>query len=262
MELASDCARCEGLCCAAMAFTRGGGFGHDKPADTPCHHLTPAAGCGIHAELRERGYPSCTVFECFGAGQQVVQVTYAGRSWREHPDLAAEVFAVFRALRGVHEVAAAVVAAAAAVRTAGAGPLAELEAVAAELAALDAAPPAVVLATDLDALRGRAGDLLGRASRAVRGGGQDLSRRDLLGAELSGRDLDRADLRGALLVAADLRGASLRLTDLLGADLRDADVRGTDLADALFVTQPQVNAARGDDATVLPAHLDRPAHWA
>jgi hypothetical protein len=38
-------------------------------------------------------------------------------------------------------------------------------------------------------------------------------------------------------------------------------VRGTDLSDALFLTQPQLEAARGDTATSIPAGLRRPAVW-
>ena len=67
--------------------------------------------------------------------------------------------------------------------------------------------------------------------------------------------------RGATLIRADLRDADLGEADLLGADLRDADVRGCDLSTALFLTQPQVNAATGDATTVLPDGLARPGHW-
>jgi hypothetical protein len=38
-------------------------------------------------------------------------------------------------------------------------------------------------------------------------------------------------------------------------------VRGTDLRTCLFLTQPQVEAARGDASTGIPAVLTRPAHW-
>ena len=85
--------------------------------------------------------------------------------------------------------------------------------------------------------------------------------RDLVGRDLRGADLRGADLRGALLLGTDLRGALLQLTDVTGADLRAADVRGTDLGAALFLSQLQVNAARGDGATTLPAGLERPPHW-
>ena len=101
---------------------------------------------------------------------------------------------------------------------------------------------------DVGELRGEVGDLLGRVSSAVRDrlGGRDLRGRDLAGRGFRDESLRGADLRGALLIGADLRGADLRSADLLGADLRGADLRGADLTDALFVTGPQLTAARGD----------------
>jgi uncharacterized protein YjbI with pentapeptide repeats len=83
-----------------------------------------------------------------------------------------------------------------------------------------------------------------------------------VGAALRGARLRGASLRGAYLIGADLRDADLRQADLLGADLRGADLRGADLDGALFLTQPQLEAARGDPATRLPDWLRRPAHWA
>lgn len=121
--------------------------------------------------------------------------------------------------------------------------------------------------TELDvmALRGEVNELLLRASELARATmpGKKRNHRgaDLMGAKLAGADLRGASLRGALLVAADLKKADLRTADLIGADLRDADLRGADLTGALFVTQAQLNAAKGDAATALPAALTRPAHW-
>ncbi|NEE31666.1 pentapeptide repeat-containing protein, partial [Streptomyces sp. SID7982] len=63
-------------------------------------------------------------------------------------------------------------------------------------------------------------------------------------------------------IAADLSGADLRDADLIGADMRDTDLRGADLRGALFLTQPQLNAARGDARTKVPQTLERPPHWA
>lgn len=86
-------------------------------------------------------------------------------------------------------------------------------------------------------------------------------RADLAGAALADAVLCAADLRGALLLGADLRGADLRWADLLGADLRGADLAGADLREALYLTQPQVDAARGDGRTLLGEDLRRPRHW-
>ena len=84
---------------------------------------------------------------------------------------------------------------------------------------------------------------------------------DLMGKDLRSRRLCGADLRGAYLIAADLRDCDLAGVDLLGADFRDAWLDGADLSKALYVTQPQLNAARGNDATLLPSDLAMPSHW-
>jgi uncharacterized protein YjbI with pentapeptide repeats len=86
-------------------------------------------------------------------------------------------------------------------------------------------------------------------------------RLDYFGADLRKTDLRGADLRGACLIAANLRGADLSGADLIGADMRDADLRGANLADSIFVTQAQINTAKGDSATRLPISIVRPAHW-
>jgi uncharacterized protein YjbI with pentapeptide repeats len=44
-------------------------------------------------------------------------------------------------------------------------------------------------------------------------------------------------------------------------ELADADLRSADLSSALFLTQSQLEAARGDARTRLPAALRRPGHW-
>ena len=260
-RLRADCARCAGLCCVAPAFAASADFAVDKPAGTPCRHLQADHRCGIHDRLRERGFPGCTVFDCFGAGQQVVQTTFGGRSWRESPELAAGMFAVLPVMRQLHEVLWHL----AEVR---ALPVpAALHAEARDLQdrteQVTGAGAVDLQVFDLAGHRARVGDLLGRASAHVRSADRARSRR---GADLVGRDLRRtplvgADLRGALLLGADLRGADLTRADLLGTDLRAADVRGADLSGALFLTRPQLAAATGDAATRVPAGLEHPPHW-
>jgi hypothetical protein len=256
-ELASDCSSCSGLCCVLLPFDRRDGFGITKAGGTPCHHLTGDDTCGIHRTLRADGWPGCTRFECFGAGQHLTHVTYGGSSWRDQGDLG-EMAAVLTVVRALHEMMLHLTTAAAR------SPEPVQDRLLAELVTLDHADPVTLLTADLDDLHDRVGDALAAASARVRAvhDGPDLTRADLAGKDLSGRDLRGAALRGALLIRADLSGADLADADLLGADLRDADVRGTRLAAALFLTQPQVNGALGDAATALPPGLNRPGHWA
>lgn len=262
-ELRADCAACFGLCCVALPFSVSADFPITKDAGTPCPHLATDFRCGIHARLRGEGFAGCTVFDCFGAGQRVSQVTFGGRDWREAPDGGRRMFDAFGVMRALHELLwylteAVALPAARPIR----GPLrAALD----RIDRLTRASADELLGADVAAHRAGVGDLLARTSELVRaevpGRFRDRRGADLAGADLRGARLRGASLRGACLIAADLGRADLRSADLLGADLRDATLAGADLTGALFVTQPQVNAARGDHRTRLPARLDRPAHW-
>ena len=257
LALVSDCASCAGLCCVLLPYAAVSGFGADKAGGTPCGHLTAENRCGIHDRLRQDGWTGCTVFECFGAGQQTTRVTYAGRSWRDPVTDRGEMAAVFSVLRLVHEMLWHLEEAL--LRS----PAPALQERYDELAALAARPPQDLLALDLDPLLEAVGDQLGEASVVVRGtaAATDHPRADLAGRDLRTSDLRDADLRGALLLGVDLRGADLGRADLLGADLRGADLRGADASQALFLTAPQVAAARGDGATRLPPRLAAPSWW-
>ena len=259
--LRADCSRCFGLCCVAHTLVRSADFAIDKPAGTPCPHLADGFSCDIHAELRPRGFPGCTTYDCFGAGQQVAQHTFAGVSWREAPGTAAQMLAAFEAVRVLHELLWYVDEALGLTS----GPLHdELDAVREVTERLTREDAATLVRLDVEAHRSAAVPALREAARVARAGlgGRELPGADLAGARLAGADLRGAALRGALLIGADLRGADLHLADLTGADLRGADVRGARLGAALFLTQGQVNATRGDDRTTLPGRVDRPGHWA
>jgi uncharacterized protein YjbI with pentapeptide repeats len=261
-RLTADCSRCAGLCCVALPFAASADFAVDKAAGTPCQHLQSDFRCGIHAGLREAGYPGCTVYDCFGAGQQVVQVTFGGRDWRGDPEAAGSMFAVFPVVRVLHELLWYLTEARG---LPAAAPLSdELDAALAETDRLAAGTPEELATLDVEAHRRSIADLLGQVSDRARAGspGPDHRGAQLLGARLRGADLRRASFRGTLLVGADLRGADLRSADLLGADLRGADLAGADLRDTLFLTGAQVAAARGDAVTRLPPGLARPGHWA
>ncbi|MET8123233.1 pentapeptide repeat-containing protein [Micromonospora sp. NPDC005189] len=259
-QLRADCERCFGLCCVVPAFARSADFAIDKPAGHPCPNLRPDHRCGIHTELRQRGFPGCTVFDCFGAGQQVAQVTFGGRDWRDAPETLPAMAEAFAVLRPLHELLwylseAVALRPPADLRD-------ELERARTDIAALTEGDPTRLRAVDVVAYRDRFNPLLSRVSDAARSpGGADHRGAPLLGADLRGADLRRANLRGALLIGADLRGTDLGLADLTGADLRGADLRGADLRTTLFLHQAQLDAARGDARTGLPATLTRPPHW-
>ncbi|OAR23170.1 hypothetical protein A8W25_27085 [Streptomyces sp. ERV7] len=261
--LRADCANCFGLCCVALAFSRSTDFAVDKAAGEPCGNLGQDFRCGIHDKLRPKGFQGCTVYDCFGAGQKISQVTFAGRNWRESPDGSRQMFAALPVMRQLHELLWYLAEAQA--RPAARPVHRQLAAERERIERLSLSDVDTLLELDVAALRAGVNTLLLRTSELVRaevkGKKKDRRGADLFGARLRGADLRGADLRGAYLIAADLSGADLRLADVIGADFRDADLAGADLTDCLFLTQTQVNAARGDGGTVLPAGLDRPSHW-
>lgn len=226
-------------------------------------NLAAKFGCTIHPELRERGFPGCAVFDCFGAGQQVVQVVFAGQEWRTAPDLATSMFVVFNVMRQLKELLWYLAESLAKLPPC---PLREeVERAQADTRRLVAMPGPDLEALDAAGYRAQVGPLLAKVSRTLRASvarrGRDRVGADLIGAQLTGSNLRGISLRGAYLLGADLRNTDLNRTDLLGADLRGADLRGARMTDSLFLTQPQVDAARGDSETRLPMILSRPPHW-
>ena len=261
--LRADCARCFALCCVALPFSASADFAIDKAAGQPCPHLKIDFGCGIHDHLRASGFPGCTAYDCFGAGQKVAQVTFGGHDWRAEPRTATAMFAVFPIMRQLHELLwylteALTLPAARSLH--GALRLA-LDAI--ELVTRQS--PDVLLELDVAGHRRTINALLIGASELARAEVdrpvKDHRGADLMGAALRRADLRGANLRGAYLIGADLRDADLGLADLTGADLRGADLRGAGLAGSIFVTQPQISAAQGDARTTIGPLLTRPSHW-
>ena len=261
-NLLADCSRCFGLCCVALPFRADADFAISKGAGEPCPNLASDFGCSMHSSLRDNGFAGCTVYDCFGAGQQVAQVTYAGRSWRDAPDTATQMFVVFPVMRQLHELLWYLQDA---VDRSQRSLRARALSLRAETAVLTEKPAADLLVIDVAAHRGRVNEVLLEVSAAVRAGLEPGVRNhrgaDLVGAKLRGADLRGANLRGTCLIGTDLRSADLSDADLIGADLRGADLRRADLATALFLTQFQINAARGDGGTIIPPSLTRPNHW-
>jgi uncharacterized protein YjbI with pentapeptide repeats len=256
-QLRADCTHCFALCCVAPAFSASADFALDKPAGQPCQNLLADFRCSVHDQLRQRGFPGCTVYDCFGAGQQVAQVTFGGQDWRQAPDAAEQMFAVFGIMRQFHELLW-YLSDALALR-----PSRELRDAFIETERCTHGTPDALLAQDVTAHRAKVNTLLLQVSELVRAehGGPEYRGADLIGKDFHGADLSGANLRGALLIGADLSGADLRRADVIGADFRGADLGGADLTTTIFLTQAQLDAAKGSARTAIPATLRRPPHW-
>lgn len=270
-ELHSDCMSCFGLCCAALPFAASSDFAIDKNAGQPCPNLRADFRCGIHTGLRERGFRGCTVYDCFGAGQKVSRLTYNGRDWRQAPETAGQMFEVFLVMRQLHELLWYLLEA---LSFPGTEELQEpLMRMVEQTQELTFLRPEQLLQLEVHVHRAEVNELLLRASEQTREARRAQLRpapkrqknygrgADLIGAKLRGADLRCLSLRGAYLIAADLSGADLRHADLIGADFRDTNLSGADLRGSLFLTQAQLQAAKGNSATRLPEGLTHPEHW-
>lgn len=263
-SLRADCERCFGLCCVAPSFWVSADFAIDKAARRACPNLRRDFKCAIHDHLRPRGFRGCAVYDCFGAGQKVAQVTFGGVDWRRcSPETAERMFEVFGAMRNLHEVLWFLTEALKLPAASSLYP--KLRRALDEIERLTRDSPEAILELDANEYWRGINGLLLRASELaradVRSKKTDYRGADLIGKNLSGADLRGANLRGAYLIGADLSGANLGLADLIGADLRGANLRAADLTTSIFLVQFQVNAANGDLSTRLPPSLYCPTHW-
>lgn len=263
-KLTADCKNCFGLCCVALPFAKTADFAFDKDGGTPCQNLRLDYRCAIHQNLRNEGLRGCTVYECFGAGQKVSQITFSGKDWRNYPELAKEMYDVFPIMQQLHEMLSYLHEALQREETRRIHR--ELENAYKETEVLTLLDPTSIKGLNVPDHRSLVNKLLLQTSELVRANviqkrNNRKGRRDFIGAKLKGANLSGSNLRGALFIAADLRGADLRMTDLIGADFRDADLSGANLTGSIFLTQAQINSAKGDIHTKFPPFLKIPTHW-
>lgn len=270
-DLRVDCKKCFGFCCVALYFSASDGFPKDKEAGKPCVNLQPDFSCSVHENLREKGLKGCTAYDCFGAGQKVAQVTYEGQDWRQVHASSKQMFESFLIMRQLHEMLWYLTEAF--MLQTNSTISAKLSRLITETERLTRLNADSLLTLDVETHRDKVNLLLQQTSellrtKALKGEKAALKRKktiagrvDFIGADLRKTNLRGCDLRGAFLIAADLRGTDLSGADLIGADFRDADLRGANLTNSLFITQAQINTAKGDSNTKLPTSLVRPTYW-
>ncbi|MGL4373201.1 MAG: pentapeptide repeat-containing protein, partial [Turicibacter sp.] len=224
-----------------------------------------------HDNLTNQGLKGCTTYDCFGAGQKVSQVTFNKKSWRENKGQAKAMFDVFLVMRQIHEMLWYLEESLKLKMIAPFYP--EIELMLKETDCLTYLSVDALQKIDIPSHRFKVNQVLMKISECVR----TESRRDQKnqtgrfkafnrGADLVGKDLRKMDLvganlRGAYLIAANLSGMDLSGADVIGADFRDANLSGANLSQTLFITQAQINCAKGDHKTKLPDTLLRPTQW-
>ncbi|WP_234124893.1 pentapeptide repeat-containing protein [Clostridium hydrogenum] len=264
-ELKIDCEKCFGLCCTALYFSASEGFPNNKDAGKPCINLQSDFTCSVHKKLSDKGLKGCTAYDCFGAGQKLAQVTFKGQSWRENKESANKMFEAFLIMRQLHEMMWYLIEAFN-LQTNNEVKK-DISLLIEETERFTILDVDLLVAVDVEAHRDKVNLLLRNTSELIRAKAHsgnkktNCHRTDYFGKDLRKANLRGADLRGACLIAANLRGVDLSSADLIGADLRDTDFSGANLANSIFLTQAQINAAKGDLRTRLPKMIVKPSNW-
>ena len=262
-KMTMDCENCFALCCTALDIVASSDFAINKPAGIHCRNLQADFRCQIHSTLREKGFKGCTVYDCLGAGQHVSQYTFKGKSWREYPEISSEMYQIFPKMEQLIEMKAFL-----------------LEALSYQLSPklykqllnqLDTIETIVnetaeeLSSIDIYEYQVPIIELLSKASNEIQRDlsknvfhipkGKNMSRKDFIGKNFANQDFRTYDFRGTYFIAANLQNADFRGANLIGVDFRDANLNGANLSSSLFLTQMQVNSAKGNSNTILPAHI-------
>lgn len=266
-----DCEKCFGFCCVALYFSKADGFPQDKEGGKPCSNLDNKFKCKIHNKLSEKGLNGCIIYDCLGAGQKVAQDTYEGINWIDNVSKREEMFDVFVIMKQLYEMLWYLREAKNINED---GKIKEdIIGLIQDTLELTNLKPQEILNIDLVSHRMKVNLLLKKTSefvrKKVRGNSKSTlsskkqigGRINLIGKNLTNFNLKGEDLRGALLIATNLKGVDLTGANLIGADMRDTDISGANLSKALYLTQLQINSAKGDVNTKLPMNIERPSSW-
>lgn len=256
--LKSDCGNCCGLCCTALNYTKTDGFPSDKKAGMPCKYLQTDFRCGVHPERAERNFRGCMAYECIGAGQKVTGL-YSKKNWRANPEIADQMFQDFWTVTQYHQMLWYLAEASRAEPAQDFSLRDEIHDRIQEIEQAAGIIPGELPRPEVEALREKTNAVLKKIiGRACKPGKAAI---DGIGRNFRKARLDGTDFSMALLIAANLEGCGLKGASFLGADLRDTNLRNTDLRDSLFLTQMQINSAKGNRNTLLPPALTRPEAW-
>ncbi|MGL4737646.1 MAG: pentapeptide repeat-containing protein [Cellulosilyticaceae bacterium] len=257
-ELRIHCERCSGLCCVALYCSKSDGFPEDKQAEVPCRHLRSDFKCDMHAQLVTKHMKGCLTYECFGAGQRVTQMYASLGDWATQPRKRKEIYEVFLIMTQLYQMRWYLLQAREMEQSVVDGQ--EIEQLILENEQIANLEPQQLITYGLGGYRERTNGILKEITKACAAPTSDKNK-SFFGKNFKGKNLDGQDMSMSLMIASNLEKCSLKGTNFLGADLRDANIKNTDLRESLFLTQMQINSAKGNGSTQLPDYLSRPSTW-
>lgn len=202
-------------------------------------------------------------YDCFGAGQKVTQVVCQGKTWQDKDVKADEMYRIFLAVYQLHQMLWYMNEAALLIPASDIHEV--VESAIQDLDRLTRQAPEALLKMDLEICRERTNRLLKevwhRVRKSIKAPAKAKKSVDFIGRDFKKAVLDGQDFSMSLLIAANLEGCSLKGANFLGADLRDTNFKNADLSESIFLTQAQVNSAKGNEYTKLPEFIICPEIW-
>lgn len=239
-----NCENCCGLCCVTPYIRKTNGFPKDKEAGNVCGNLQTDYKCKVHPQLSQQGLKGCMAYDCFGAGQYVTRHIKTLPNWHNISIKEADdIFKSFLVVTGVHQTLwylsqCLIVQLSQTDKEQARSLLAEGHALIEKslemLAVLNTQP-----------FCKKSNEYLKHISMIYQNSDK-MQAKDYMGRNMKQANLEQANLYGA---------------NFLGADISDTNICNTDLSECLFLTQIQINSAKGNRNTVLPPYLYKPKLW-
>ena len=258
-----NCEKCSGLCCVALYFTKSDGFPKDKEAGIPCKNLQADYKCKVHSTLSQQGLKGCMAYDCFGAGQYVTNHLNALPNWLTiSPEEADRIFNSYLVVLRVHQTLWYL--SQCLILRLSQSEKDQAKSLIDEGRELIEKPIEMLAVLDTQLFGEKSNKYLKYICLVYQtqfSSTNKMQAKNYMGKNLKQKNLAGKDFSMSLLIAANLEQANLYGANFLGADMRDTNVWNTDLSQCLFLTQFQINAAKGNHHTILPPYLSRPKVW-
>lgn len=258
-----NCESCCGLCCVALYFTKSDGFPKDKKAGIPCKNLQTDYKCKVYSQLSKNGLKGCMAYDCFGAGQYITYYAKDLPNWstifqKDAEQIFNSFLVVMRVYQTLWYLSQCLILKLPQSEKNKAKLLIDegnmlIKISLERLAALDTQPFCEKSNNYLKHICAIFQSYFPNSGK--------VSSKNYIGKNMKQKNLTGKDFSMSLLIAANLEQSNLYGANFLGADTRDTNICNTDLSQCLFLTQIQINSAKGNNKTILPPYLHKPKTW-
>ena len=257
----SDCSRCSGLCCIALYCFKSDGFPQNKPVGKPCINLMDNFKCRIHNDLERMGMRGCIGYDCFGAGQYLTEEVYSGVTWQTQPERVKEICDLYMFMYRMFQLRFFLYESKKLASSETLLP--EINQLLQENDEICRLPIQEMLPYPIDAYQDKVNHVLKKSCVELNKflGVKNSTETNFLNRNFKGKNLSGFDFNMKPLIASNFQNCNFKGATFIGTDTRDANFDGADLREAVFLSQGQINAAKGSRRTKLPKHLKYPVTW-